>query len=310
MTVKPRALRPGDLVAVATPAGPVDAARLEKGVATLESLGFAVRLPAGALDRHHFTAGPASARLAQLQALLFDPEVRAVFAARGGAGTSQLVSGLDSGPLLDDPKVLVGYSDITVLHLVMAGRGLTSSHGPMVARELADGEGAYDRASLWHALTGEGAPYRSGPDELLVVREGLGEGVLRGGCLSILAAAAGTPWALRPRGEPTILFVEDVDEKPFRIDRMLVQLRQSGAFDGVRGVVFGDMKGCAPSIDADYRLEDVLLESLEGLDVPVGLGLSSGHTASPNVTLPLGVRARLECRGEEARLEVLEAPVA
>jgi muramoyltetrapeptide carboxypeptidase len=179
----------------------------------------------------------------------------------------------------------------------------------MVARELAEGDTAYDLASLWHALTGEGEPYASGPDDLVVLAPGQGEGVLRGGCLSLLAAAAGTAWALRSVDEPTILFVEDVDEKPYRLDRMLRQLRASGALQGVTGVVFGDMKGCAPGFHEDYRLEEILLEALEGFEVPVALGLSSGHTAHPNVTLPFGVRARLECRGEEASFAVLEAPV-
>jgi muramoyltetrapeptide carboxypeptidase len=141
------------------------------------------------------------------------------------------------------------------------------------------------------------------------LRGGHGEGVVRGGCLSILAAAAGTPWALASGGEDTILFLEDVDERPYRIDRMLLQLRESGALAGVRGVVFGDMKGCAPRLDEPYRLEEVLLEALDGLDVPVALGLSSGHTSSPAVTLPLGVRARLRC-GERASFEVLEAAVS
>jgi muramoyltetrapeptide carboxypeptidase len=177
----------------------------------------------------------------------------------------------------------------------------------MVARELADG--VYDRASLWHALTGEGSPYAAGEDDLEPLRGGEAEGVLRGGCLSILAAAAGTPWALAPDGEATILFLEDVDERPYRIDRMLLQLRESGALAGVRGVVFGDMKGCAPRFDESYRLEEVLLDALEGLEVPVALGLSSGHTASPAVTLPLGVKARLRC-GERASFEVLEAAVS
>src|SRR4029077_823823 len=134
------------------------------------------------------------------------------------------------------------------------------------------------------------------------------EGRLVGGCLSILAAAAGTDWALSPGGEDTILFLEDVDEPPYRIDRMLLQLRESDGLAGGRGVVFGDMKGCSTSVSADYGLEDVIREALAGLEVPVALGLSSGHATGPGVTLPLGVRARLVC-GEEARFEVLEPAV-
>jgi muramoyltetrapeptide carboxypeptidase len=306
---KPRALKRGDLVGVAAPAGPVDEARLERGVAELERLGFAVRVADGILERRGFTAGSVERRLRQLHDLFTDPAVAAVVCARGGAGTIQLLSGLDRDVLEANPKPVVGYSDITLLHLEMERLGITSLHGPMVARELAEGGTAYDEASLWHALTGEGEPYASGPDELGPLAGGSGEGVLRGGCLSLLAAAAGTGWALRGTDEPTILFVEDVDEKPFRIDRMLRQLRASGALQGVAGVVFGDMKGCAPGFHEDYALEEVLLEALEGLEVPVALGLSSGHTAHPNVTLPFGVQARLECAGGEARFEVLDAPV-
>jgi muramoyltetrapeptide carboxypeptidase len=118
----------------------------------------------------------------------------------------------------------------------------------------------------------------------------------------------GTPWQLPP-DEGTVLFLEDVDEAPYRIDRMLRQLRDSGGLQGVAGVVFGDMKGCVPRLDADYSLEDVIGDALAGLDIPIAVGLSSGHTSSPNLTLPLGVRARLHC-GEEASFEVLEPSVS
>jgi muramoyltetrapeptide carboxypeptidase len=310
VVTKPRALRQGDLIGVAAPAGPVDEERLKRGVAELERLGFAVRVAEGVLERKGFTAGTVENRLQQLHGLFADPAVAAVACARGGAGTVQLLPHLDRDLLQANPKPLLGYSDVTFLHLEMERLGLTSLHGPMVARELADGDTAYDRPSLWHALTGEGPPYASGHDDLMELAEGTGEGVLRGGCLSLLAAAAGTPWALRSVDEPTILFVEDVDEKPYRIDRMLRQLRASGALQGVTGVVFGDMKGCAPGFHEDYRLEEVLLETLDGLEVPVALGLSSGHTAHPNLTLPLGVRVRLECVNGEAYFTALEAPVA
>ncbi len=309
MATKPRALRQGDLVGVAAPAGPVDGERLDRGVAELKRLGFAVRVADGVLERKGFTAGAVENRVRQLHDLFADPDVAGIACARGGAGTIQLLPHLDRDLLQQNPKPLLGYSDITLLHLEMERLGLTSLHGPMVARELADGDTAYDLASLWHGLTGEGEPYATQPDDLVVLAEGRGEGTLRGGCLSLLAAAAGTPWALRSVDEPTILFVEDVDEKPYRVDRMLRQLRASGALSGVTGVVFGDMKGCAPGFHEDYALEEVLLEALEGLDVPVALGLSSGHTTHPNVTLPLGARARLVCTGGEARFEVLEAPV-
>lgn len=304
-SVKPRALVPGDLIAIAAPAGPVDPQRLARGVAELERLGFSVRVAEGVLDRSGFTAGTAQARLAQLQALFADPDVRAVVCARGGAGVLHLLPWLDLSALRARPKLVVGYSDITALHLALSRVGLPGLHGPMAARELADGEEAYDGASLWHALTGQGQPWSSGQG-LRPLRGGVAEGALRGGCLSLLAACVGTPWSLQTAGEPTILFVEDVDEPPYRLDRMLRQLRHAGALAGVAGVVFGEMRGCRPGPESGYRLEDVLLEALAGLDLPIAIGLPSGHVSAANVTLPLGAKVRLECGGDSALLQVCE----
>jgi muramoyltetrapeptide carboxypeptidase len=303
---RPRALRPGDLIGVCAPAGAIDTARLEKGVAELESLGYRVKVTPGTRGRSRWNSGTVEERLADLRSLLTDDAVAAVVAARAGAGSGWLVPHLDTALLRASPKAIIGYSDLTFVHLLANRAGLVSFHGPMVAWEFATGN--YDRPSWSAALAGEGA-YRSDVEDLAPLRKGQAEGRLRGGCLSILAAAAGTPWALTTEGEDTILFMEDVDEKPFRLDRMLMQLLQSGALQGVRGIVFGDMKGCSPRLDADYGLEEVLLDALAGLDVPIALGLSSGHTSSPNLTLPLGVRVRLSC-GEDARFEVLEAAVS
>ncbi len=308
MSTKPTALKPGDVVGIVAPGGPVSEDRLARGVAELSALGFRVKVGEGVLARRGFTAGSAEARLAQLHALFADPSVRAIVCARGGAGSAHLLPGLDRRLVCADPKLVVGYSDVTALHLVLGQLGITSLHGPMVARELADGASAYDSASLWHGLTGEGSPWSSSPGEILALRPGSADGVVRGGCLSLLAASVGTPWALRTP-EPTILFVEDVDERPYRIDRMLRQLRLSGALAGVRGIVFGEMKGCAAGAEEEYTLEETLLEALEGLDAAGrDRPLERPHDA-PQVTLPFGVRARLECDAAEARLVVEEAAV-
>lgn len=291
------------------PAGAVEADRLERGVAELRRLGFGVSAPGALLERRGFTAGSRERRLQELYAAFEDERVRGVAIARGGAGVVQLLEHLDVARLLAHPKVLLGYSDVTFLHTVLNERGLVTFHGPMVARELADG--GYHRESLLAAVTGQGAPYASEPDELLPLLPGVAQGRLVGGCLAILAAAAGTPWALRgDEGEARILLLEDVDEPPYKVDRMLRQLRAAGAFAGVRGVVLGDFPRCSPALDASYSLEQVILEALHGLEVPIALGLSTGHTPHPNVTLPLGVQARLECNGERAEFRILEAGVA
>lgn len=308
MAIKPRAVRPGETIGLCLPSAAVDPQAIQAAVGELEALGYRVLVPADVGRRSRFTAGTVARREEELHRLFAAPEVRAVMCIRGGAGALGLLPRLDAAVFAADPKPFVGYSDVTALHLFLGRLGLVTVHGPMAGPGFA--RGRYHRESFLAALAGEGPPFASAEEDLDVLREGEGTGVLRGGCLSLLAAAAGTPWALRPDAEGTLLFIEDVREKPYRIDRMLTQLRLAGAFEGVRGVVFGEMKGCAAEPGADYTLEDVLREALSGLEVPVAIGLSSGHVNGPNVSLPLGVPARLACAGGSARLEVLEAAVA
>jgi muramoyltetrapeptide carboxypeptidase len=302
---RPPALWVGDAVGVAAPSGAVDPAALSRGVTALRGLGFEVVVPEGILERRYFAAGEARRRAAELHALFVDERVGAIFCARGGAGCSDLLGRLDPEVIRANPKLFIGYSDVTFLHLAFGALGLVTVHGPMVARDFA--ENRVEERSLLHAILGEGDCYRT--DELRVLRQGSAEGVVRGGCLSILAAAAGTPYALRPEGVGTILFVEDVDEAPYRIARMLFQLRSAGTLKGVRGIVFGEMKGCGVGADSEYGLDDVIGDALQGLEIPVALGLPSGHTTGPGVSLPFGVRARLVCAGQAGVFEVLETAV-
>jgi muramoyltetrapeptide carboxypeptidase len=283
----------------------VDPDAVERGVVQLEGLGFDVVVPDTLLERRGFTAGPLERRLEELHGLFRDDAIAGIVCARGGAGAGRLLARLDPELIAAHPKLLVGYSDITFLHLFLARLGLVSLHGPMLARELADG--GYDRKSFLHGLTGSGEAYSSPAGELRTLRRGRAEGRLRGGCLSILAAAVGTRWAPRSDPEGTLLFLEDVDEPAYRIDRMLLQLQESGALDGVRGVVFGQMRGCGSG--SDEGLAETLLEALDDRDVPVAFGCPSGHALGRNVTLPLGVGASLECTEAGARLRVLETAV-
>jgi muramoyltetrapeptide carboxypeptidase len=304
--VRPPALRPGDRVGVVAPSGSVDLERLERGVSTLRGLGLDVVVGDAVRSRFRFTAGRIDERVRDLETFWADDSIKGIFCARGGAGAGPLVERLDGAAMAARPKVFMGYSDVTFLHCMLNAHGLVTFHGPMVATDLSDAR--YDKASLTATVFGEAPGYATSPDDMLPIRGGSAEGRLQGGCISILAAAAGTPWALRPEPEGTILFLEDLNEPPYRLDRTLHQLRASGAFAGARGVVFGDMQGCNPNHGSEYTLVDILLDALAGLDVPIAMGLSSGHTRNPNVTLPFGARARLAC-GDDARLEILEASV-
>ncbi len=270
--------------------GPVDRERLERGVAALEQLGFEV-VAADNLDaRHGPFAGSDGERLAAFHRLTADPSIRAVFFARGGHGVLRLLPRLEWRALAAQPRAYVGYSDLTPFLLQVVDRlGWVSFHGPMVAVELAEGLVPAERRSLLGALAGE-LP-ATVPVELLVGRSGA-QGPLRGGCLSLLAATAGTPFA--PRLEGSLLFWEDVAEPLYRVDRMLQQLRLAGAFEGLRGMVVGRLER-APEAEPGLDLAAVLGELAAAGGWPVATGCRAGH-CRPNHTLPLGAEARLERR--------------
>ncbi len=280
--LRPSRLRAGDLVAVVAPAGPVEEQRLEAGMEELRDWGLSVRV--GGLRRGHpFHAGSDEERAEELTAAMTDPEVRAVWAARGGYGTQRLLELLDWSVLAGaTPRLLVGFSDITALHQAVAARlGAVSVHAAGVAG-LGDGDTATNEAT--RRLVSEGAPIE------LVGMPGQGpavEGVLVGGNLTMLASSAGSG-AVHPAAGG-IALLEDVGEAPYRLDRALTQLLRSGWFDGVHGVACGGFTSCG---DAD-EVQAVLDERLGRLGVPVVHGLPVGH-ALTNLPVPLGIRARLD----------------
>ncbi len=291
--IRPPRLREGDLVAVVAPAGPVPEERLREGVRELERLGLRARLGASILSRTAYLAGHDTRRVVDLLALWAHPEVRAVFCARGGYGSARIVDALTPAFLRRHPKILCGFSDITTLHAACARAGLVSFYGPMVAWDLARGRaGGYDAACFAAVLFEGRTGYRIAPSAAETLVRGRASGRLAGGCLSLVTASIGTPEELDPRG--TILLLEDEKEPPYRVDRMLTQMRRAGLLRGVRGIVLGDFPECHPDRGADYSLADVLLDRLRDLDVPVVWRFPFGHTARPNLTLPLGARATLD----------------
>ena len=303
--VRPRRLRRGDVVGVVAPAGPIEAERLHAGLAVLEGLGLRPRVGAGVLERRAHLAGSDAARLGDLTAMLADPEVRAIFCARGGYGSQRIVPSIDLGTLRTDPKPVIGYSDVTVLHGAIAREGVVSFHGPMVATDMARGLAERSLASLWSSLSEPEA--RLDAPVPTPIRPGRARGRLVGGCLSVLTTTLGTPWAIDTDG--AILFLEDVHEWPYRLDRLLLQLRQAGRLDRVAGVVFGTMASC-PSANGIGAL-DVVREAFAAVPFPVGFGVPAGHdpaeTEVQNLTLPLGVAVELDV--DAGRLVALEPGV-
>ncbi|HWQ27816.1 MAG TPA: LD-carboxypeptidase [Dehalococcoidia bacterium] len=284
------------------PSGAVQEARLERGVRVLERWGLRVRLGESIRARRGYLAGDDDARLRDLQRMLDDPDVRAVFCARGGYGSQRLVPSLCLAALSAAPKPVVGYSDASALLAAIVGAGVVAVHGPMVAQDMARGLSARSEDHLRRLLADPGYVWEAELPE--IVRPGRAVGRLVGGCLSVVAALAGTPWA--PDTDGAILFLEDVHERPYRIDRLLTQLRQAGMLDRLAGLVFGTMMLC-PVVD-DVAPLDVIRACCADLPCPVAFGLPAGHQGDgpgiDHLALPLGLPVAMDtARGRLVALE-------
>lgn len=311
--IKPPALRPGDKVGIVAPASNLKREMLEAGCDGLRRAGYEPFYFESILERDLYFAGSVERRTRELEDMFMRDDIRAIVCARGGYGSNYLPPVLDPEKIVPHPKILVGYSDITTLLCCMADSGnFVTFHGPMVAKDFAISDGV-DFDSWQNALGGSSVG--SSSDEWCIADgsgatplvPGQAEGILYGGCLSMLAASLGTLHEIRTAG--TILFIEDIATKPFQIDRMLMQLKLAGKLKDVRGLVFGAMMDCRQSPDQDYTLEEVILRIVEDLRIPVAFGLRSGHVSRANITLPIGVRARLTVE-DKVELRILEAATA
>jgi muramoyltetrapeptide carboxypeptidase len=309
--LRPRAAAVGVKAVVLSPASTPDAAKVERGIESLRTLGFLpVEAPHMLTRGPLYFAGTTEQRLLDLHAAFADDTVRVLFATRGGYGANYLLEELDMDVLGDHPKPLFGYSDLTALQVTLLDTlNLPAFHGPMVSPDFAREDGVH-LPSLLAALSGE--PYKVGKAEgLRLLKAGSDpqpvRGTLYGGCLSILLALLGT--AFEPQTEGKLLFLEDVSTKPFQIDRMLWQLKQSEKLDGVKAIVFGEMLDCTSPGARPELLEEVILNALDDFEGPICIGLRSGHVSRANVTLTLGVQAELNAT-IDPELRLLEPAVA
>jgi muramoyltetrapeptide carboxypeptidase len=307
--IRPPALRPGDTVGIVAPASNVKRADLEAGCQGLRRAGYRPFYFDSIFEQDLYFAGSVERRARELEEMFSREDVRAIVCARGGYGSNYLLEALHLEKIKAHPKVFVGYSDITaLLTYFVDAAGLVTFHGPMVAKdwahedgvEMASWESALAGAAAWEINLGAG----SGVSGWV---EGTAEGILYGGCLSILVASLGTPYEIRTEG--TILFLEDVAAKPYQIDRMLMQLMLAGKLDGVQGMVFGEMRDCRQTANQGYTLEEVVLRIVGELGVPVAYGVPSGHVTAGNITLPIGVRTGLTVTGGQVSLKILEGAV-
>ncbi|WP_348262281.1 LD-carboxypeptidase [Telmatobacter sp. DSM 110680] len=296
----------GASISVISPASFAIPERVAGGMERLNQLGFSPRIGANTQSRGPlFFAGSPEQRLADLQAAFTDPETSVVAAVRGGYGSNYLLDRVDLALIEKHPKPFFAYSDMTGLQLYLLDQlGLPAFHGPMVAADFYREDGVH--LDSFHAALA-GKPYSVGSAEgLRTLRSGTALGTLYGGCLSILVALIGTRW--EPATENKLLFIEDVGAKPYQIDRMLWQLRAAGKLSGVRGIIFGEMLDCTSPGAPENLLEDAILSALDGLNIPIVIGLRSGHVSRQNVTLIFGIEAELDA-GTAARIDLLQPAV-
>lgn len=304
--IKPPALRPGDAIAITAPASNLNRGLFEQGCNALRDLGYNPVYLDSIFDRDLYFAGTVDRRVFELEEMFSRDDVRAIVCARGGYGSNYLLGKLNPAKIVSHPKIFVGYSDLTsLLTSFCDSEGFVTFHGPMLTKDFA-APGGIDLIS-WNAAISGASNYEVIPANPAVktLAPGDSEGILYGGCLSILVASLGTPYELHTDG--TILFLEDLNAKPYQVDRMLVQLKLAGKLKHVRGFVFGEMLDCIQTANQDYTLEEVVMRVIGDLGVPIAWGLRSGHVTGGNVTLPFGVRAALHASTSDVSLKILES---
>ncbi len=306
--LKPPAIPSGARIAIVAPASSAKPERITRGVEALRALGYEPVLSEHACGKlpPFFSATPEE-RLADLHRAFADPAIAAIICTRGGYGSNYLLDDLNLDLIRTHPKPFFGYSDMTTMQTWLLDQlGLVAFHGPMAAADFYLEDGV-DLASFQAAISG--GLVEAGPAQgLRILRPGRARGILYGGCLSILTAALGTPYA--PSTEGRLVFIEDVAAKPYQIDRMLRHMILAGKFEGVRGFIFGEMLDCvSPGADPGL-VEEVILRVLDPFNVPIAIGLRSGHVSRGCVTLPMGLEAELILDNDQPRLQTLEPAVS
>lgn len=289
---KPRALSSGDRIAVVAPASAFKRDEFDRGIEEIRRLGFEPVYDESVFDRQRYVAGAARTRAAAIRAAWEDRSIAAVIGVRGGYGSAQVLPLLDQTLAREAAKPFIGYSDVTsILTFLTVTCGVVAFHGPMLAGRLGRGEAGYDRPSLVNALTQPvpvGALTAAG---LEAIRAGEATGPLYGGTMTQLLASLGTPYAFAPP-PGCVLFLEDVAERPYKLDRMVTQFRQAGILSRACAVIIGELPDCdEPGGDPTARA--VMADLFSDFPGPVLIGFPSGHTSGPAMTLPLGVAVRV-----------------
>jgi muramoyltetrapeptide carboxypeptidase len=305
--LKPRALQPADRLAVVAPASAFNRDEFERGVEELRRLGLVPVYDDTVFARDRYLAGPAEVRASALRAAMNDPSIAGVIGVRGGYGSAQVLPLLSREEIRRARKPFIGYSDLTaILTFLTIECGVVAFHGPMLDRRLSKGEAGYDVDSFSRALTNTDPMGELSPPGLETVRDGDAKGMLLGGTLTQLLASMSTPFAFAPpRG--FVLFLDEVGERPYRLDRQVLQLRQTRILARASAVVIGELPNCDEP-DGDLTGRSVMADLFRDFPGPVLIGFPSGHTTGPTMTLPFGVTARV-VGGARPRLVIEESAV-
>jgi muramoyltetrapeptide carboxypeptidase len=300
-TVKPKAMQPGDKICVVSPASPIWTEKYyDRGKRAIEDMGFEVTAGRYVQNKHLLFAGEAKERADDINRAFQDKSVRAIFCSRGGTGTSHILPYIDFSVIKKNPKIFVGYSDITTLQIAILNEtGLITFYGPMVSTDFGKGTSPYTMDNFFAVLTKKEKKQElknPAEKEILTICKGRAEGPLTGGCLSIATATLGTKHELDTKGK--ILFFEDIDEKPHRIDRYLTQLILSGKLREAKGIIFGTFTRCQYLKRDAYEkygvtLMDIIRDRIVPLNIPCIFGFQFGHVIK-KLTIPIGAHAELD----------------
>lgn len=303
---KPKALKLGDTIGLIAPSSPTSGENVRKAERVISDMGFKVKMGRSPYEVYGYLSGSDELRVSDINDMFGDPTVDGIIALRGGYGTPRILDLIDYDLIRKNPKVFVGYSDITALHIAFTQMAdLVTFHGPMVTSDMIDGFHDFSKESLLRNILDTqliGKIENPGGQEIIVINGGVAEGSIIGGNLSLIVGTLGTPYEIDLKGK--ILFIEEVGEEPYNIDRMLNQLRLSGKFNDAVGIIFGDFNDCgAKKQNESLTVEQVIKDYMKNIKKPVIGNLKAGH-CSPMVTIPLGVKARID--GDNGEFHILE----
>jgi muramoyltetrapeptide carboxypeptidase len=302
MAIKPLRLNKGDTIGVIAPASPPNKDNLKRSLSFLEELGLKVKMGDHVYDQYGYLAGKDEDRLADLHKMFLDKEIKAIICAGGGYGTGRIASQIDYSLIINNPKIFWGYSDITFLHTAIRQQtGLVTFHGPMLASDIgkedADPLSKQYFSQLFEPFV---LDYPEGVSNLETLADGNASGILTGGNLSLLASTIGTPYEIDTKNK--LLLIEDINEEPRAVDRMLNQLHMAGKLEDAAGLIIGDFNNCVPQRDLSLELDEVLDTYIKKVNKPALKGFNIGH-CSPHISVPLGVKAELDATNKKLTIE-------